>query len=137
MVIDVDRRQVDVLDQLGGLLASIGVEIEPIGPTAVAVHAFASLLFDRGVEVEPFVRNLLERAVDDDFEPSTEQALHEVLDMLSCKAAVKAGDRMAEEELAELLKRRLEIERASNCPHGRPTTVRLSLRELEKHFKRG
>ena len=137
VVIDVDRRQVDVLDQLGGLLASIGVEIEPIGPTAVAVHAFASLLFDRGVEVEPFVRNLLERAVDDDFEPSTEQALHEVLDMLSCKAAVKAGDRMAEEELAELLKRRLEIERASNCPHGRPTTVRLSLRELEKHFKRG
>ena len=37
---------------------------------------------------------------------------------------------------SELLTRRDQIERASNCPHGRPTTIRLTLRDLEKHFKR-
>lgn len=62
--------------------------------------------------------------------------MRDVLDMMACKAAVKAGDRLSEDELAELLAMRERVERSSNCPHGRPTTVRLSLRELERLFGR-
>ncbi len=65
-----------------------------------------------------------------------EAALHKVLDMMSCKAAVKAGDRLSPDELSALLARRDEIERSGSCPHGRPTTLRLTLRDLEKQFKR-
>ena len=65
-----------------------------------------------------------------------EAALHEVLDMMSCKAAIKAGDKMSEQELAALLAKRDEIERSSNCPHGRPTTLRLTLKDLERQFGR-
>jgi len=65
-----------------------------------------------------------------------EDALHEVLDMMSCKAAVKAGDQLSQDELDALLLKRAEIERASNCPHGRPTSIRLSLRDLERQFGR-
>jgi DNA mismatch repair protein MutL len=39
-------------------------------------------------------------------------------------------------ELAELVKLREDVERSSNCPHGRPTSIRLTLRELEKLFGR-
>jgi DNA mismatch repair protein MutL len=80
--------------------------------------------------------DLIERAESEGFTPGSEQALHEVLDMMACKAAVKAGDRMSEGELDELMRLRGEIERASNCPHGRPTTVRLTIRQLEKLFGR-
>ena len=59
-----------------------------------------------------------------------------VLDMMSCKAAVKAGDPLSPAEIEALLARRHLIDRSSNCPHGRPTTLRLSLRDLEKQFKR-
>jgi len=62
--------------------------------------------------------------------------LHKVLDMMSCKAAVKAGDRLTDAELTALLQQRDEVERSGSCPHGRPTTVRISLRELEKLFHR-
>ena len=62
--------------------------------------------------------------------------MHEVLDMMACKAAVKAGDPLTPAEIAALLARRDLVERSSNCPHGRPTTLRLSLRDLEKQFKR-
>jgi DNA mismatch repair protein MutL len=57
--------------------------------------------------------------------------------MMACKAAIKAGDRMSDTELAELLALRERIERSSNCPHGRPTTIRVPIRELEKRFGRG
>jgi DNA mismatch repair protein MutL len=56
--------------------------------------------------------------------------------MMACKAAVKAGDRLSDEELQELMRLREAVDRSSNCPHGRPTAIRLSIRDLEKRFGR-
>ena len=115
------------------------------------MHAFPSLLFSRNVKVGPFMDELLDKAEAGAFDKldlgssggggtdqqlPEEAALHEVLDMMSCKAAIKAGDKMSEEELAALLAKRDEIERSSNCPHGRPTTLRLTLKDLERQFGR-
>ncbi|MFA9478687.1 DNA mismatch repair endonuclease MutL [Phycisphaerales bacterium AB-hyl4] len=129
-----------LLEELGPLLARIGVEVEPMGSNAVGVQAFPSFLFDRGVEPIEFLDELLDKAEEGEIEVSgatvDEGVLHEVLDMMACKAAVKAGDRMSEAELESLLQQRDRIERSSNCPHGRPTTLRLSLRDLAKQFGR-
>ena len=136
VTIQTSAAQLNLLEKLHPLLEKIGIEAEPMGPGTVGIHAFPTLLFDRHVEPGEFVQSLLERAEETDFRPSDEAALHEVLDMMSCKAAVKAGDTLQPDELTELLKRRDQVERVSNCPHGRPTTIRLSLDDLAKHFKR-
>jgi len=128
--------QVDKLADLAVLLAKIGVEAEPIGPAAIAVHAFPTFLFDKGVDPVEFLAELLEKAEADGFAPQSEQTLHEVLDMMACKAAIKAGDRMSEGELTELVRLRDAVERSSNCPHGRPTSIRLTIRDLERLFRR-
>ena len=129
-----------LLEDLAPLLSRIGIEAEPMGPETVGIQAFPSFLFDRDVEPGAFLDELLDKAEQNelnvDGQTVTEAALHEVLDMMACKAAVKAGDRMSEQELAALLARRGEVERSSNCPHGRPTTIRLSLRDLAKQFGR-
>ena len=52
------------------------------------------------------------------------------------EAGGKAGGSRSEEELRELVHLRESVERASNCPHGRPTTVRMTIRELERLFGR-
>ncbi|QDU71134.1 DNA mismatch repair endonuclease MutL [Mucisphaera calidilacus] len=132
--------EIDLLNDLAPLLARVGMEIEPIGPRAVGVHAFPSLLVSRKVEPEPFVRSLLDLAASGklkaDDATAEESALHEVLDLMACKAAVKAGDQLSAEELSSLLEQRDKVERSSRCPHGRPTTLRLSLRDLERQFGR-
>ena len=135
-----------LLEQLEPLLSRIGIEAAASGPESVAIHAFPSFLFDRNVEPTEFIEQLLDKTEAGEIDPASfseqaathelEAALHDVLDMMACKAAVKAGDRMSEQELAALLEKRQQIERSSNCPHGRPTTIRLSLRDLEKHFGR-
>jgi DNA mismatch repair protein MutL len=66
----------------------------------------------------------------------SEAALHEVLDMMACKAAIKAGDRLEPGEIDELLAYRETVERSSRCPHGRPTTLRLTIEDLERQFGR-
>jgi DNA mismatch repair protein MutL len=139
-VLEATPGRLAALDDIGPLLERIGVEAEPIGPASIAIQAFPTFLFDRKVAPGPFLADLLDRAEAGDFDVNSatalEDAMHEVLDMMACKAAVKAGDQMSGQELAALLAKRDQIERASNCPHGRPTTIRLSLRDLEKQFKR-
>lgn len=144
--VDVSPAQLTMLPALQPLLDRIGIEAEPFGPLTIAVRAFPSFLFERGVDIEPFMQELLTKAErgelgGDAGNPashvaSLEHALRDVLDMMACKAAIKAGDDLATDELAELVKLRTDVERSSNCPHGRPTSIRLTIRELEKLFGR-
>mgnify|MGYP002381511836 CR=1 FL=1 len=144
----VSKSQAAALGVLQPLLARIGVEAEDAGAAGVLVRAFPSFLFERGVDVVDFVEELLRKTDAGEIAPVTgaanpghkdqafEHALRDVLDMMSCKAAIKAGDRLSDLELADLVQLREDVERSSNCPHGRPTSIRLTIRELEKLFGR-
>jgi DNA mismatch repair protein MutL len=127
-------RQQEMLEQIQPLLKRIGIEAASIGPDAVAVHAFPSFL--QRLDPAEFLAELLERGEQETLDLNQEELLHEVLDMMACKAAVKAGDPLSPAEIDSLLAQRHLIDRSSNCPHGRPTTLRMTLRDLEKQFKR-
>lgn len=140
VVVPATARQVERLEDLSDLLNRIGIKAAAGGPVSILVHGFPTFLFDRNVDPIEFLSGLFERAESDafmsDVASGSEEALREVLDMMSCKAAIKAGDRMSDTELVALVKLREDVERSSNCPHGRPTSVRLTIRELEKLFHR-
>jgi DNA mismatch repair protein MutL len=133
-VVQVASSQMALLDHVQALLARIGIEVSPFGPGSVAVQSFPSFL--EKLDPAEFVRELLERGEQELLDLHEEELLHEILDMMACKAAVKAGDPLSPGEIEALLARRELVERSSNCPHGRPTTLRLTLRDLEKQFKR-
>ena len=139
-VIEASPEQQALLGQIESLLSRIGVEAVAFGARQVAIQAFPTFLFSRQVAAGPFLSELLDKieaGVIEVRDPTAEEAaLHEVLDMMACKAAVKAGDRLSEAELSTLLAQRETVERGSACPHGRPTSIRISLRELEKQFGR-
>lgn len=136
VVLDVPSTVVDKFDELDQLLERIGVQCAPMGPKSVGIHAVPSFLYSRNVEAEPFLAELFEKIDQGGFIPTSEEALHEVLDMMSCKAAIKAGDVLSDNELNAIMQLRSETERSASCPHGRPTTVRLTIEELEKLFDR-
>ncbi len=136
IVIESSRGVVDALGELAALFGRLGFEIDAMGPRSVGVRAVPTFLVSRGVEPGAFVEELLEKSVHDGFTPDSEEALHEVLDMMACKAAVKAGDRLSDDEMDELMRLRESVERSGSCPHGRATTVRLTIAELEKLFDR-
>ena len=61
---------------------------------------------------------------------------HEVADTMSCKAAIRFGDRIGVEEARALLDESGALDKAFVCPHGRPTVIRLPFFDLEKRFGR-
>ena len=134
--IDADAGQLEALEQHASLLERLGIEASASGPASIVVYALPTLLVSRNVNGAKFIRELLDRLGANDFPSSEEEALAEIVDMMSCKAAIKAGDQLSQRELGDLLQKRKEIERFGSCPHGRPTTLRLSIEELEQRFGR-
>ena len=82
------------------------------------------------------LRQVVEQLVSDAKSPDRRDLLDELLHMISCKAAIKAGDRLAPEEVNALVQQRHLFQDAHHCPHGRPTALIFTNEELDKRFKR-
>ncbi|MEM7477023.1 MAG: DNA mismatch repair endonuclease MutL [Planctomycetota bacterium] len=116
------------------LLAEIGIDIEPFGGDTVLMTAYPALLGKlRPAEV---MRQVLEPLMAGGKEPSARDMVDELLHMFACKAAIKAGDKLASEEITALLEQRDHYQDTHHCPHGRPTALFFSREQLDKMFGR-
>ena len=136
IILERSAREVEILADIEPLLARLGIAARPFGPRSIAVESVPTLLHSRNADAGAFVGDLLERAVEHGSLLSLESALHEIVDMMSCKAAVKAGDALSAAEIRDLLRMRETVERSTSCPHGRPTSIRIARSELERRFGR-
>jgi DNA mismatch repair protein MutL len=130
----VSARQASLVDQHAELLGRLGIQVSAFGPDTLAVNAFPSLLKD--TDVVGFMRDLLDHLELQPARVEPEAIVHDLLDMMACKAAVKAGDPLTQEEIDTLIARKDLVEKSSSCPHGRPTMLKLTKADLERQFKR-
>jgi DNA mismatch repair protein MutL len=126
--------QADVLKTNAELIERLGIELAPFGPKTYAIHAFPIILAK--AELLDFAHDLIDLLADKGTGLDAERLLDEVLNMAACKAAIKAGQKLSDSEIKQLLADRERAECSSHCPHGRPTTIKFSAVELEKQFKR-
>jgi len=124
--------QSSLIEQFADLFEKLGIEIVSFGPDTCAVQSFPSLL--SSAPVGEFVADLL--GILEEKGTTGDNLLDDILNMAACKAAVKAGDSLTEQEIQGLLDERKKLELPERCPHGRPTTIKFTLKELEKQFKR-
>ena len=89
-----------------------------------------------GVSPERLLRDLADHFQSKPLPPTREAILEDVLSMIACKAAVKAGQKLAPDEVTALLERRHLVTDAHHCPHGRPTALVFTKSELERQFGR-
>ena len=134
--IDADAGQLEAVENHTELFEQLGIDVSASGPASISVYALPTLLVSRNVNGGKFIRELLDTLGSSAFPSSEEEALAEIVNMMSCKAAIKAGDQLSQRELSDLLQKRKEIERGGSCPHGRPTTMRVTIEELEQRFGR-
>lgn len=130
-IVELRPRDLNMVLELKDSLESMGVEIEDFGGNAVAVHAVPNTLGN--IEPSALIVDMLDRIREESGMESREYA---AVEMLACKGAVKANQPLTEAQIAQLLKRRDEMELPPTCPHGRPTTLHLSGDELARKFGR-
>ncbi len=116
------------------LLAQIGIQVEPFGGDTVLMTSYPAMLAN--MRPAELLRQVLEPLMSGGKEPSARELLDELLHMIACKAAIKAGDKLSAEEITALLEQRYHYQDTHHCPHGRPTALYFSREQLDKMFKR-
>jgi DNA mismatch repair protein MutL len=116
------------------VLAQLGMDVEPFGGDTVLVSSYPAMLAN--FNPTDVLRQVVEQLLNSEKSPDRRDLLDELLHLISCKAAVKAGDRLSREEVQTLLEQRHHYQDAHHCPHGRPTALVFTNAELDKRFKR-
>jgi len=120
-------------EELLSQLRLAGFDLEHFGHDTFVIKATPLLL----AKTDP--REIIQ-GIFDDFSESSKRDSQSIFDTLlmrmACSSAIKANHRLNKEEMKSLIDQLRETSMPFRCPHGRPTTIQLDLRLLEKHFLR-
>jgi len=117
-----------------GALAELGLGVEDFGGGTVLLTSYPAILGKRS-PVEAF-KGVVEFLSAKDRLPTREQLFNDLLSLMACHAAVRAGDPLTQEEIAALVSLRELADDTHHCPHGRPTSLLFSKHDLDRQFRR-
>ncbi|MGB2929586.1 MAG: hypothetical protein WBB70_11805, partial [Desulfobacterales bacterium] len=132
--IDLGYREAKILERLIPDLNELGLEIEPFGGNTFVVKSVPSLLDNK--EVKPLVMEIVEKMAQIGFTAGLEKAMDQCLILMACHGAIRANQKLSDMQIKKLLDQLDQCDQPSNCPHGRPTWISWSIKDLEKSFKR-
>jgi len=132
--IDLGYREAKILERLIPNLIDLGLEIAHFGGDTFVVKAVPLLLKNK--EIKPLVVEIVEKTAQIGFSSGMETVLDQCLELMACHGAIRANQKLSDKEIEKLLHQLDSCDQPSNCPHGRPTWIRWSVKDLEKLFKR-
>jgi DNA mismatch repair protein MutL len=133
LTIEFTSRELDAIEEHGDLLARLGYELEAFGGHSVVVHAVPAphARFDAARCLKELVADLAGGRFGGLTNP-----MERFASTFACRAAIKAGQVLTDQEMSELVERLFASELPAHDVHGRPTIVQLPLGELERRFGR-
>ncbi len=131
-VSELTPKEFQILEEHKELIQKVGFEIKHFGGRTILVTAIPVLIRNKSGEV--FLREILTQL---EVEGRVEKdRLKAVAKSFACHGAIKAGERLNQEEMQCLMRQLFNTDEPYSCPHGRPTVIKLSLEELNKKFGR-
>ena len=124
-----------LVEQIHGVLERAGFEVEPFGGRSIIVHAVPNPhpYFD----AERCLREMIAELADGSPLVDSARTQHQRIALsMACKGAIKAGQKLTQQEMSELFDRLFATELPYHDIHGRPTVIQLSLSELHRRFGR-
>ncbi len=134
IILDLSMQEAELLRQYMDQFTRIGFEFEEFGQESFAVRAVPDNLFS--IAKKDLLLQMLDSLSDEISRNLSPELVDEKVASMSCKAAVKGNMRLSAAEVDTLIGELLTLENPYHCPHGRPTIIAMSRRELEKKFKR-
>ena len=116
------------------IFSKLGYQIEHFGGREYAVTGVPAHLPSIGTR--ELLTEIIDTLAEEVGRARKPEILLDKIASMSCKAAVKGNQKLPAEQVQELLKELMALENPYHCPHGRPTMIRMTKKELEKRFKR-
>lgn len=134
IILSLTMQEAQLLNTYMDQFTRVGFEIEEFGQDSYAVRAVPDNLF--GIAKRELLMEMIDSLSDELYTGLAPDIIDEKIASMSCKAAVKGNMRLSAREVEALIGELLRLENPYHCPHGRPTIIAMSRRELEKKFKR-
>jgi DNA mismatch repair protein MutL len=115
-------------------LAELGLGVEDFGGGTLLLTSYPAVLGKSPPAT--ILRAVVDHLVAQEKVVSREQLLNDLLSLMACHAAVRAGDRLTPEEVAALAAQRELAQDTHHCPHGRPTCLLFTRQDLDRQFRR-
>ncbi len=131
---ELTAREASMLIEYQELLSQFGFGVEEFGANTVIINRHPVMI--KHGNLARLMRDIAEQLETLEAQPTRRDLLDAMLHMMSCKAAIKSGQRLTPEEIDSLLAQRHLVDDAHHCPHGRPTALTLSQQELDRQFGR-
>lgn len=133
-VVSLNPAQIELFSGYIDFLLQIGLEIEIFGRDAIVVKALPAIL--SSIQPRELINDIADQLGDQNRASSLQEKKEKIFAGLACKAAIKANTSLSSEEV-DALCRDLETTPFNlTCPHGRPVSIKFSLSEIERMFKR-
>ena len=132
-VVDLDPQRLHALTPALEELAALGLVIEPFGAGAVLVRETPAILGE--IDARRLVADIADLLLEDGDARGLTRRLDHVLATCACHHSVRAGRRLAPQEMNALLREMEATPGAGQCNHGRPTYVELKLSDIERLFR--
>lgn len=134
IILDLTMQEAELLHTYMDQFTRIGFELEEFGQESYAVRAVPDNLFS--IAKKELLMEMIDSLSDEISRNLSPDLIDERVASMSCKAAVKGNMKLSAAEVDVLIGELLMLENPYHCPHGRPTIIAMTRRELEKKFKR-
>jgi DNA mismatch repair protein MutL len=129
------EHEIDALLAASGEFERVGFELTRYAPQTLAVRRVPVLLARS--DVAGLIQQLGRELTGESGSHHLDAAAHRILGSIACRSAIRGQRNMSLGEMDALLRQMEQTDRASQCNHGRPTWMRLTLREIDQLFLRG
>lgn len=133
-LVELSPEQAGAVEQHRESLQELGFDLAHFGGATWAIQSYPAVLEKR--PIVPCLLSAVQQITSKSQPPSREQLLQEVMSLMACHAAVRAGERLSPELMEALLEMRHLAKDTHHCPHGRPTALVFSKQELDRQFGR-
>lgn len=134
VILNLTMQEAQLLRTYMDQFTRIGFEFEEFGQDSYAVRNVPANLFS--IAKKELLMEMIDSLSEEVHRRQSSELLDEKIASMSCKAAVKGNMRLSAQEVDALIGELLKLDNPYHCPHGRPTIISMSKRELEKKFKR-
>ncbi len=134
ITLNIDEIKIQTLFEYSDLLKKIGFEIEHFGKRKILIREVPSLLIN--YNIKQIVTDLCDDLIEMGVPKSFDEKLNLLLGNICCHKSIRSGKVLNLDEMNALLREMEITPNSGQCNHGRPTTITLSTKEIEKLFER-
>lgn len=134
-IVDLEETRINKLLDHQDMLNKFGLYVEAFGSDSISVQSIPAIMGEK-TNIKKLINDIIDEIEENETAEKLQKSLHEILSTTACHGSIRSGRRLNIDEMNALMRQMEETPNSGHCNHGRPTYIKLDLKDIEKLFGR-